>query len=92
MCHEDAGMYFYVDSAEEFAGRIGGNVTILSEEPFYRHIPRTGLKLSTKISMIVSDRLSMVKMVHLSYKDKYCFFVSRQQYRYSVTGPGNTCI
>ena len=47
------------------AGKTGSGVRVLAEEPYYRHIPRTGLKLSTKISMSVSDRFWMVKMVHL---------------------------
>ena len=35
------------------------------EEPFYRHIDKTGLRLSTKLSMGVSDWFCMVKMVHV---------------------------
>ena len=66
MGHGDAQMFFYVDSASELAGKIGSGVRVLAEEPYYRHIPRTGLKLSTKISMSVSDRFWMVKMVHLA--------------------------
>ena len=63
--HGDAQMFFYVDSASVLAGKIGSGVRVLAEEPYYRHIPRTGLKLSTKVSMSVSDRFWMVKMVHL---------------------------
>lgn len=63
--HGDAQMFFYVDSASVLAGKTGSGVRVLAEEPYYRHIPRTGLKLSTKISMSVSDRFWMVKMVHL---------------------------
>lgn len=63
--HEDAQMLFYVDSAAELAAKAGGGVEVLAEEPFYRCIPRAGLKLSTKVSMGVSDALGMVKMVHL---------------------------
>ncbi len=62
--HEEAKMFFYVDSAKKLSGKIGG-IKVLSEEPFYRHIPRKGLRLSTKLSMMISDRLSMVKMIHL---------------------------
>lgn len=62
--HGDAQMFFYVDSAAKLAGKIGGGVRVLAEEPYYRHIPKSGLKLSTKVSMAVSDRLCMVKMVH----------------------------
>ena len=64
--HGDAQMFFYVDSASELAGKIGSGVTVLAEEPHYRHIPRDGLKLSTRISMTVSDRFGMVKMIHLT--------------------------
>ena len=66
--HGDAQMFFYVDSAAELVGKIGGGVGVLAEEPYYRHIHRTGLKLSTKISMAVSDRFCMVKMIHLTVK------------------------
>ena len=64
--HEDAQMFFYVDSAHELAGKIGPDVKVLAEEPFYRHIPKKGLQFSTKVSMVVSDWFSMVKMIHLS--------------------------
>lgn len=30
-------------------------------------IPRTGLKLSTRLNMKLSDRFSMVKMIHLQF-------------------------
>ena len=63
--HGDAQMFFYVDSASVLAGKIDSGVRVLAEEPYYRHIPRTGLKLSTKVSMAVSDRFGMVKMVQL---------------------------
>lgn len=62
--HANAQMFFYVDSAAKLAEKIGGGIRVLAEEPYYRHIPRSGLKLSTKVSMAVSDRLCMVKMVH----------------------------
>lgn len=64
--HGDAQMFFYVDSASVLAGKIGGGVRVLAEEPYYHYIPRTGLKLSTKVSMAVSDRFWMVKMIHLA--------------------------
>ena len=59
-------MFCFVDSGAELAGKIGGGVRVLAGELYYRHIPRNGLKLSTKISMSVSDRFRMVKMVHLA--------------------------
>ena len=66
--HGDVQMLFYVDSASELAGKIGNGARVLAEEPYYRHIPRTGLKLSTKISMAVSDQFWMVRIIHLSVK------------------------
>ena len=63
--HADAQMFFYVDSAKELAAKIGGNAKVIAEEPYYRHIPRNGLNLSTRLSMAVSDRLCMVKMIQL---------------------------
>lgn len=64
--HEDAKMFFYVDSATELAIKIDSKVKLLAEENFYSHISKKGLKLSTKLSMVFSDLLGMVKMIHLS--------------------------
>lgn len=63
--HEDARMFFYVDSADDLASKVGGGARILAEEKFYSHIDKSVLLLSTKVSMVVSDLLGMVKMVHL---------------------------
>ena len=63
--HADAQMFFYVDSAEELAAKIGDNVKVIAEEPYYRYIPKNNLKLSTKVSMTVSDQFKMIKMIHL---------------------------
>ena len=63
--HADAQMFFYVDAAEELAAKIRGNVKVIAEEPYYRYIPKNGLKLSTKVSMAVSDQFKMVKMICL---------------------------
>ena len=63
--HADARMFFYVESAEKLARKAGANTRILADEPFYSGIPRKGLLLSSKVSMAVSDRLGMVKMIHL---------------------------
>ena len=63
--HADAQMFFYVDSAKELAAKIGGNAKVIEEEPYYRHIPKYGLNLSTRLSMAVSDWLCMVKMIQL---------------------------
>ena len=63
--HEDAQMFFYVDSAARLASGIGGTVKVLAEENFYNHTDKVGLQFSTKFSMVVSDWFSMVKMIHL---------------------------
>lgn len=63
--HEDAKMFFYLDSAETLVSKIGDNARVLAEEKYYRYINKKGLEFTTKISMIVSDMLNMVKMVHL---------------------------
>lgn len=64
--HEDAKMFFYVDSATVMTAKIDSRIKVLAEESFYRHISKNGLKLSTKLSMVFSDWLGMVKMIHLS--------------------------
>lgn len=64
--HGDTPMFFYVDSAAELTGKVGSGVRALAEEPYYRHIPRTRLKLSPQVSMAISDRLHMMKMIHLA--------------------------
>ncbi|MDO5532238.1 class I SAM-dependent methyltransferase [Sutterella sp.] len=67
--HADAEVYFHVDSARELAGRSGGTVEVIAEEPFYRSISRRGLRLPTRLCMNISDRLRMVKMVHLRIRN-----------------------
>lgn len=62
---EDAKMFFYVDSAKKLKKQIGGKVKVLAEEKYYKHIPLKGLEFGTKFSMFFSDRLNMVKMIHL---------------------------
>ncbi|MDO4285407.1 MAG: class I SAM-dependent methyltransferase [Eubacteriales bacterium] len=63
--HEDAEMFFYVDSAAALAEAVGGTAEVLAEEKYYCHINKRGINLSTRINMTVSDLLTMVKMVHL---------------------------
>lgn len=65
MGHGDAKMFFYVDDANELAFQVGGAVSVLSEKPFYRKIPKKGLKLSSKTSMALSDKFKMVKIIHM---------------------------
>ncbi|WP_130837339.1 class I SAM-dependent methyltransferase [Lachnoclostridium sp. Marseille-P6806] len=64
--HEDAKMFFYVDSAAELVAKIGGNAKVFAEEKYYNHIDRSGLKFGTRFNMWGSDLLNMVKMIHLA--------------------------
>ena len=63
--HANAQMFFYVDAAEDLAAKIDGKVKAIREEPYFHYIPKGGLKLSTKVSMAVSDQFKMVKMICL---------------------------
>lgn len=63
--HGEAKMFFYVDRAADLIQKMGREARLLAEEPYYSHIDKTGLHFLTKISMAVSDRMNMVKMVHL---------------------------
>ena len=63
--HEDAKMFFYVESADALVEKIGGRAKVLAEEKYYEHIDKTGLNLTFRISMLVSDKLHMVQMIHL---------------------------
>ena len=63
--HADAQMHFYVDSAEKLAQKVGPNARVLADESYYGGVPQKGLLLSTRVSMAVSDRLRMVKMIRL---------------------------
>lgn len=61
--HEEAVMYFYVDSGEALARQVGAS--LLSEEPYYAHTKRHSFQLMTRLSMWGSDRFRMVKMIRL---------------------------
>ena len=61
--HSEASMYFFVDKAEALAKETGSK--LLKEEPYYAHTDKKDLKFMTSVSMKVSDKFMMVKMVHL---------------------------
>lgn len=63
--HADAKMFFYVDEAKELARKIGRDAQVISEEAYYKHIPKKGLKTATALTMRLSDLLMMVKLEHL---------------------------
>ena len=58
-------MYFYVDDGKELVDRIKDPATLLGEDVFYKNVDKKGLHLSTILSMRISDRMKMVKMIHL---------------------------
>ena len=68
MGHENARMFFYVNSAENLVTTLGRGVKVLADEPYYKFIKRDGLKIITKISMDISDRFGMLKMIHLEWR------------------------
>lgn len=61
--HSDAPMYFYVDSGLQLAKQV--DATLLMEEPYYKHIDLKGLSFITRMTMKISDKFNMVKMVSL---------------------------
>lgn len=61
--HEDAAMYFYLDSGKALADELGAK--LLAEEPYYAYTDKHGLQFITAASMKISDYFHMVKMVHL---------------------------
>lgn len=63
--HGEARMFFYVDSASDLAVKLGIAAEAITEKPYYQHISKKGLNLSTRVSMTVSDQFGMVKMVHI---------------------------
>ena len=66
--HGEVPMYFYVDSAQKLAKKVGDGVSVLFEEGFYQNIPKSGLSFSTKMTMHFADWLHMVKMIQLQIK------------------------
>lgn len=66
--HAEAAMYFYVDSGEAVADAVGAR--LLAEEPYYAHTDKRGLQLMTSLSMRISDRFRMVKMIHIDLNGK----------------------
>ena len=69
MKKQDAPMFFALDDAETFARKVSSSVTVAEEERFY-HLACRAWKASpkTRVMMWVSDRLRMVKMVHLRFE------------------------
>ena len=64
--HKDAGMYFFVDDAKLLAREISNSTVVLEERDYFKPVKdKKGMKPMTKISMFVSDKLHMVKMISL---------------------------
>lgn len=63
--HADAAVYFSVDSGIHMAAEVGA--MLMTEEPYYAHTDTHGLNFVTSMTMKVSDRFRMVKMIHLCF-------------------------
>lgn len=61
--HSEANMYFCVDSGDALADET--ETKLILEEPYYAHINKKGLEFITKISMKISDKCNMLKMIHM---------------------------
>lgn len=64
--NKSAMMYFYVNNEEKFANLA--NVKLLGVYNFFsetRKVLRKELKISTRISMLVADKMKMTKILHI---------------------------
>ena len=64
--NKNAMMYFYVNNEEKFANLA--NVKLLEVYNFFketRKVLRKELKISTRISMLVADKLKMTKILYI---------------------------
>ncbi len=61
--HPDAAVHFCVDSASDLADTVGAR--LLTEEPYYAHTEKRGLRFITSMTMRISDRFQMVKMIQI---------------------------
>jgi tetracenomycin polyketide synthesis O-methyltransferase tcmP len=64
--NKNAMMYFYVNNEEKFANLA--NVKLLEVYNFFkktRKVLRKELKISTRISMLVADKMNMTKILHI---------------------------
>ncbi len=63
---EDASMYFSIDDAKSFARKISDEAVVLRSWSFYGKVALARrLKVSTRLTMVMSDLLNMVKVVYL---------------------------
>lgn len=68
---EDATMYFYVEKGKELINEIGNNCKLIDEHDFYDFTEnKSKFKFKTKLYMVISDKLHMVKMIQLKYGDE----------------------
>ncbi len=56
-------MYFCVDSGSDMADAVGAR--LLAEEPYYAHTEKRGSQFTTSVTMRISDRFQMVKMIQI---------------------------
>lgn len=62
--HDDAKMYFYVEDINELVNEVK-DIEVLDYQKFYSNTDKKGMNFITKASMVISDLLFMVKMIHL---------------------------
>jgi hypothetical protein len=68
--NEDASMYFYVDNTIKVCEKIE-NAQLIEARDYYSNVKnKSGMKMITRVSMMLSDRFHMVKMIHIKISKK----------------------
>lgn len=63
---DDALMYFYVEDVNDLLNKVGNGVELLDEHNFYEWVTdKSKFNFITRLSMKISDKFKMVKMIHL---------------------------
>lgn len=63
---DDALMYFYVEDINDLLKKLGNEVQLLDNHDYYEWVTdKSKFNFITRISMKISDKFHMVKMIHL---------------------------
>ncbi len=63
---DDALMYFYVEDINDLLKKLGNEAQLLDNHDYYKWVTdKRKFNFMTKMSMIISDKFHMVKMIHL---------------------------
>ena len=63
---DDALMYFYVENVSDLLKQLDENTKLLDNHDYYEWVKdKSKFKFMTKMSMMISDKFHMVKMIHL---------------------------